>query len=76
MHFQSFNGELVELVGGERFFGRGLRHGNVDVFKNPPRRNTNDALGGFDEVVALTAAVATAESVDKAEGVVELLGVN
>lgn len=49
-------------------------HGDVDVFKDLARGDADDAVGGFDEVVALASGVLAAERVDKAEAGVELFG--
>lgn len=51
-----------------------LRHGDVDVFENLARSDAENAFGGFDQVVALAAAVLTPEVIGEAEGVLEFLG--
>ena len=43
-------------------------HGDVDVLEDLARGDADDAVGGFDEVVAFAAGVLTSEGVDEAEG--------
>jgi hypothetical protein len=58
------------VAGG--FGGQG--HGNVDVLEDAARGDAEDAVGGFDEVVAFASAVLAAEVVDEAESGTELFG--
>jgi len=81
---------LIEFAAGVVEFCRGLffgddlgrvvlngeRDGDVDIFKNLPGRDADDAVGGFDEVVSLAATVLASEIVDEAESGTELLGLD
>lgn len=84
---ERFDGQGVELVpadaAGEILFveARGwlltrLRrvalHGDVNVFENLTRGDADNAVGRFDKIVALAAAVLAAKRVDEAETGVEL----
>jgi hypothetical protein len=66
-----------------RFFDRGFAgglatqgHGDVDVFEDAARGDADDAVGGFDEVVAFASAVLAAELVGETESGTELLGLD
>src|SRR4029077_7357146 len=63
----------------DRGFARGLAtqgHGDVDVFEDAARGDADDAVGGFDEVVAFASAVLAAELVGETERGTELLGLD
>ena len=47
-------------------------HGNVNVFKNQPRRDATRTVGGLDQIIAGLAAMFPAERVDKEERLGEL----
>ena len=49
-------------------------HGNVNVLENLARGDGENAVAGFDEVVALAARVLTSEMIREAEAGVELFG--
>ena len=49
-------------------------HGDVDVLEDAARRDAEDAVGGFDEVIAFAAAMLAAEVIDEAERGAELFG--
>jgi len=58
-------GSAAGLVGG---------HQDIDVFEDTARSDAEDAVEGFDEVVAFAAGMLTAEMVDEAETGSELFG--
>ena len=49
-------------------------HGNVDVLKDLPGGDAEDAFKGFDQVITFAATVLAAEVIGEAESVVESLG--
>lgn len=49
-------------------------HGNVDVLKDLPGGDAEDAFKGFDQVIPFATTVLAAEVIGEAESIVELLG--
>ena len=49
-------------------------HGDVDVLEDAAGGDAEDAVGGFDEVVAFASAMLAAEVVDETEAGTELFG--
>ena len=49
-------------------------HEDVDILKNLARRDADDAVKRFDEIIAAAAAVLAAEGIGKAERGTELFG--
>jgi len=82
--FLSLNGGLVErFSGSERGFEPGFearfeswigKQGDVDVLEDLTGGDAENAVGGFDQIVALAAGVLTAENVGEGEAGGELLG--
>ena len=55
-----------------RFVAEG--HGDVDVLEDAARGDAENAVGGFDEVIAFASAMLAAEMIDEAEAGTELFG--
>jgi hypothetical protein len=51
-------------------------HRNINVFKNLPRCNANDAFGRFNQVVALSSNMLAAQAINKAQAGSESLGLH
>jgi len=59
---------VLELVGGPCSGTGGTSgHRDVDVFEDLFGSDAQDAIAGFDEVIAFAAAVLTAKMIDEAE---------
>ena len=54
----------------------GFQQGDVDVLEYLTGRDTENTVGGLDQIVALASRVQTAERVGEAEAGAELLGVD
>ena len=52
------------------------KHGDVDVLENLARSDAENAVEGFDQVVALAATVLASKMVGEAETRAELLGLD
>ena len=59
---------------GERVVER--LHGDVNVFEDAARGNADDAVRGFDEIIAFATAMLASEMVDETEIRVKLLGLD
>ena len=83
---QRFDEHLIER---RHLFGRGIFllriffraalaecHGDVDVFKNLARRDADDAVERFDEIISAASTVLATEGIDEAERGTESLGLD
>ena len=61
------------VIGLGRFGGE---QGDINIFEDLTRSDAKNAVGGFDEVVALASGVLTAEHVSEGEAGGELLGLD
>ena len=69
---------IIDLDGTRGSLGDGRliagAHGDIDIFEDLTRSDAQDSIVGFDEIVALPAAMLAAEMVDEREAGAELFG--
>ncbi len=83
---QRFDEHLIQR---RHFFGRGIFllriffraaiaewHGDVDIFKDLARRDANDPVERFDEIISAASTVLAAEGIGESERGAELLGLD
>lgn len=52
-----FAGRVGDIFGARLRHGLGAHHRNVNVLENAPWRNADHAVRGFDQIIALAAAM-------------------